>query len=83
MDKIIFYGTPWCGDCYRSRQLLTEAGIEYIDIDIDQEDGAAEKVIHLNKGYRSVPTIVFPDGTILVEPSNLELTKELAKYQTP
>lgn len=83
MEKIIFYGTPWCGDCYRSRQLLIEAGIEYTEIDIDQDAEAAERVIQLNKGYRSVPTIVFPDGTILVEPSNLELTTELAKFQTP
>ena len=82
-EKIIFYGTSWCGDCYRSRQLLKDAGIEYIDIDIDQDAGAAQKVIHLNQGYRSVPTIVFPDGTILVEPSNIELATELAKYQTP
>lgn len=82
MEKIIFYGTPWCGDCQRSRQLLIKFDIKYEEINIDQDVEAAEKVIKLNKGYRSVPTIVFPDGTILVEPSNLELATKLAEYQT-
>ena len=83
MEKSIFYGTPWCGDCHRSHRLLSETGIAYINIDIDQDTEAAEKVIHMNNGYRSVPTIVFPDGTILVEPSDLELATELEKYQSP
>jgi mycoredoxin len=80
-DKIIVYGTPWCGDCYRSHKLLQEAGMEYVDINIDQDAEAAEKVIQINNGYRSVPTIVFPDGAILVEPSNTELVKALENYQ--
>ncbi|MCH7480833.1 MAG: glutaredoxin family protein, partial [Chloroflexi bacterium] len=54
MEKIIFYGTPWCGDCQRSRQLLIKSDIKYEEINIDQNVEAAEKVIKLNKGYRSV-----------------------------
>ena len=80
--KIIVYGTPWCGDCYRSHKLFQEAGIDYVEINIDQDKEAADKVIQINNGYRSVPTIVFPDGAILVEPSNNELAKALEIYQT-
>lgn len=82
-DKIIVYGTSWCGDCFRSHKMLQEAGIDYVDINIDENSEAAEMVIQINKGNRSVPTIVFPDGGILVEPSNMELAKALEKYQRP
>lgn len=81
--KIVVYSTPWCGDCFRSHKILQEAGIDYVDINIDQDAEAAEKVIQINNGYRSVPTIVFPDGAILVEPSNMELAKALENYQSP
>lgn len=81
IDKIILYGTSWCGDCFNSRHLMDDMGIEYVEINIDQNEQAAEKVVKLNNGFRSVPTIVFPDGSILVEPSNMELAKKLENYK--
>jgi glutaredoxin len=53
-----------------------EIAYEYIDIDLAPE--AAELVQRINGGYRSVPTILFPDGRVLVEPSRLELEAALA-----
>lgn len=77
MDKIIFYGAPWCGDCKRSQAFLDQHKIGYQYIDIDQDEKAADKVVEINKGFRSIPTIIFSDGEILVEPSNGELKNKL------
>ncbi|PJE58008.1 MAG: NrdH-redoxin [Candidatus Portnoybacteria bacterium CG10_big_fil_rev_8_21_14_0_10_36_7] len=75
--KIILYGANWCGDCHRSRQLLDDLKVEYEYIDIEKDSEAAKKVVEINKGYQSIPTIVFPDNHVLVEPSNDELKKEI------
>lgn len=74
---LIVYGTPWCPDCRRSKQFLGEHRIAYDYIDIDQDPAAQAEVERLNRGNRSVPTIVFPDGSILVEPSNEALAQKL------
>lgn len=74
---LIVYGTPWCPDCRRSKQFLGEHRIAYDYIDIDQDPAAQAEVERLNRGNRSVPTIVFPDGSILVEPSNEALALKL------
>jgi len=76
-DKIIVYSTAWCGDCRRAKKFLDERQIQYEDIDIDRTPEAAAIVKQLNNGNRSVPTIVFPDGTILVEPRTSQLAEKL------
>jgi len=75
--KIVFYGATWCADCRRSKQYLDDQGITYEYINIDEDPKSAEKVVAINKGFQSIPTIVFPDGDILVEPSNAELQKAI------
>jgi glutaredoxin-like protein len=74
---ITFYGTAWCPDCTRARALLDKQHIAYVNVDIDDNAEARAIVEKLNHGNRSVPTIVFPDGSILVEPSNAQLTQKL------
>ena len=76
-DSIIVYGTDWCGDCYRTRRFLDRNQISYQWIDADADPRASALVRALNKGRRSVPTLVFPDGSVMVEPSNLELARKL------
>jgi mycoredoxin len=76
-QAIILYGTAWCGDCRRARRFLESKGIAYTYIDIEADAAAAAEVERRNNGYKSVPTIVFPDGTVLVEPSNRELAGKL------
>jgi mycoredoxin len=76
-DEIVFYGTKWCPDCKRAKLLLDESNIEYRYVDIDRDREARAYVKDVNNGNRSVPTIVFPDGEILVEPSNAELASKL------
>ena len=75
--EIIMYGTTWCPDCYRAKSVLNKSGVTFKWIDIGKDPKAAIEVERINKGNRSVPTIVFPDGSILVEPSNTELEKKL------
>lgn len=76
-DKIIVYGTTWCGDSRRARRVLDENQIPYEWIDIDQDMEGRKYVEQVNRGYRSVPTIVFPDGDLLVEPTSSVLMKKL------
>lgn len=76
-QHIKFYGAAWCPDCRRSKQYLDEQHISYDYINIDEIKGAAEEVVKINNGYQSIPTIIFPNGTILVEPSNEELKSAL------
>ncbi|HEY8741043.1 MAG TPA: glutaredoxin domain-containing protein [Candidatus Dormibacteraeota bacterium] len=67
------YSTPWCSDCFIAKRVLNQQGIEYDEIDIDKHPEAVAEVLRLNNGMRSVPTIVFPDGSVLVEPTRREL----------
>ena len=76
-DVIVMYGTAWCSDCTRSRRVFATHEIEYNYIDIDVQEWAADEVVKLNGGNKSVPTIVFPDGTVLVEPSDQDLETKL------
>ncbi len=75
--NIIVYGTTWCGDCLRARYFLDKHKIPYTFINIDRDKGAEQFVIQTNRGMRSVPTIVFEDGSILVEPSTTVLGRKL------
>ena len=75
--EITFYGTTWCGDSRRAQRVLDQHGIPYHWVDIDTDEAAAHYVESINHGFRSVPTIIWPDGSILVEPSTEELTKKL------
>ncbi len=74
---VIFYGTKYCPDCYHARKILDEQEIPYEYIDINRNAEARAYVEQINNGNRSVPTIVFPDGDVLVEPSNKALKAKL------
>ena len=72
------YATTWCGDCRMAKHVLDSREIAYEYIDIDLAPEAAELVQRINGGFRSVPTILFPDGRVLVEPTRIELEEALA-----
>jgi mycoredoxin len=72
-EKIKMYATTWCGDCRFAKRWLDAHGIPYDYINIEEDEDAAEYVMQVNGGARSVPTIVFPDGSVLVEPGAREL----------
>ena len=76
-EKITVYGTTWCSDCRRAKQLMDSYNIEYNWTDIDEQPEFQNLVKEINDGKSIVPTIIFPDGSVLVEPSNSELIKKL------
>jgi mycoredoxin len=73
------YGTKWCPDCLMVKQVFNRRKIAYAWYDIEEDEKLSAFVERVNGGYKSVPTIVFPDGSILVEPGNAELEKKLAE----
>ena len=74
---IIVYGTTWCPDCVRAKSFLDQQGVPYKWVNIEEDEAAIELVLEKNGGCRVVPTVLFPDDSVLVEPSNRELAQRL------
>ncbi len=70
---IMVYGVADCEDTQRSRALLDRIQVPYTYVALEQDSEATEQVKGWNGGARKTPTIVFPDGRRLVEPSDTEL----------
>jgi mycoredoxin len=62
------YGADWCGDCRRTKRWLAASGIEWSWIDRDATPGI--RTMLAEAGYLAIPVVVFPDGNVLVEPSD-------------
>ncbi|MEU4248151.1 glutaredoxin domain-containing protein [Amycolatopsis sp. NPDC026612] len=75
--KLTVYGASWCPDVKRSRALLDREGVEYSYVDVEADADAERRVRELQDGARRIPTIVWEDGTFLVEPSDDELSARL------
>jgi mycoredoxin len=76
---VTMYSTPWCGYCRRLKTQLDREGIEIEVVDIEQEPAAAEIVADINGGNRTVPTLVYRDGTSQTNPSVKEVHAKLAE----
>jgi len=72
-SQIVMYVTEYCADCVRAKKFFESKDVPYLRVGLEGDEKATEFVMQINRGYRSVPTIVFPDGSILVEPSWNEL----------
>src|SRR5512147_644732 len=77
--KIVMYSTQYCPDCLRAKAFFESNNISYIPVPLEGNPDATEFVKEMNHGFRSVPTIIFPDGTVLVEPSWQELKAKVLK----
>ena len=77
LADITMYGADWCGDCRRSKRLFEELDVQVNHIDVEVDESAAAKVQEINGGAKSIPVIVFPDGTHLTEPSDNDLKAKL------
>ncbi len=75
--KIDFYTTDWCGDCVRSKALLNKLEVDFNEINVDLDEEANQYIKTLQVDQRRIPTIVFEDGSFLVEPSDVELQNKL------
>jgi mycoredoxin len=73
------YTTRWCGFCRRLKAQLAREGIEMREVDIEADENAAEYVMSVNGGNQTVPTVVFPDGSAMTNPSAKQVKERLAE----
>jgi mycoredoxin len=71
------FTTRWCGYCVRLKSQLSREGIEFREVDIEKNAGAAELVAEVNSGNLTVPTVLFPDGSALTNPTASEVGSRL------
>jgi len=76
---ITMYGADWCSDCRRSKRVLDESGTAYAYVDVEASAEATELARSIS-GRTSIPVIVFPDGSHVVEPSDEALREKLAAF---
>ncbi|MDQ4501183.1 mycoredoxin [Sinomonas sp. ASV322] len=74
---ITMFSTTWCGYCTRLKKQLDAQGIGYAEVNIEEVAGTAELVETLNGGNRTVPTVIFPDGTAVTNPSAAQVREKL------
>jgi mycoredoxin len=72
------YTTSWCGYCVRLKKMMQGEGIEFAEVNIETDERAADLVMQANGGNRTVPTLVFADGTALTNPSIDQVKAQLA-----
>ena len=79
--QLVLYATPWCGQSARARRLLDKEQVAYHYVDISEDQEGAEAVMAITNGSKSVPTLVLPDGSALVEPSHKQIRQALGLPQ--
>ncbi len=78
---VTMYTTSWCGYCVRLKRLMQNEGIDFAEVNIEVDARAADIVTAANGGNRTVPTLVFADGSALTNPS-LDQVKAQLDRQT-
>jgi mycoredoxin len=76
--EVTMFSTTWCGYCRVLKKALDREGIEYTEVNIEERPDAAEYVMGVNGGNRTVPTLLFPDGSAATNPSLAEVRTRLA-----
>jgi mycoredoxin len=76
--QVTMYTTTWCGYCVRLKRLMALEGIQFAEVDIEVDARAADLVMAANGGNRTVPTLLFPDGVALTNPSIEQVKAQLA-----
>jgi mycoredoxin len=82
-SQIVMYATEYCPDCHRAKAFFEANNIKYVRVGLEGNEEATEFVMNINKGNRSVPTIIFPNGSVLVEPSWSELREVTEALKIP
>ncbi|MBO0821941.1 MAG: mycoredoxin [Nocardiopsaceae bacterium] len=75
------YTTTWCGFCKNLKRQLARAGVEITEVDIERDAEAAAFVEGVNGGNQTVPTLVFSDGSTMVNPTAKEVQARLAHLE--
>ena len=77
--QIVMYSVEWCPDCRRAKFFFKRKKIDVLEVDVNTDKNAEAFVKELNNGNRSVPTIILPDGSMMVEPSTDELEAKFGR----
>jgi mycoredoxin len=78
-DELVMFTTTWCGYCVRLKRFMEREGIGFREVNIEDDPDAAEFVMGVNGGNRTVPTLRFPNGAALTNPSPAEVMAELSR----
>ena len=76
---VTMYTTSWCGYCVRLKRVMQSEGIDFAEVNIETDEQAADVVMQANGGNRTVPTLVFADGSALTNPSIDQVKAQLDK----
>ena len=76
-QPLTMYTTTWCAFCKRLKSQLARDGIEMTEVNIEEDPGAADYVMSVNGGNQTVPTVVFPDGSAMTNPSAAQVKQRL------
>lgn len=76
---LTMYTTTWCAFCRRLKSQLARDGIEMAEVDIERDPAAADYVMSVNGGFQTVPTVVFPDGSAMTNPSAAQVKERLSQ----
>jgi glutaredoxin len=77
--QIVMYSVDWCPDCRRAKFFFKRKKIDVLEVDVNSDKKAEAFVKELNHGNRSVPTIILPDGSFMVEPSTEDLEAKFSR----
>jgi mycoredoxin len=77
-EQLTIFSTTWCGPCRRLKGQLQIEGIPFTAVDIETDPEAEAFVKEVNRGYAVVPTVLFPDGTALTNPTLAQVRAKLA-----
>ncbi|RBY91831.1 glutaredoxin-like protein [Blastococcus sp. TBT05-19] len=78
-SAVTMYTTSWCGYCVRLKKMMQREGIDYAEVNIEEDASAADLVMQANGGNRTVPTLIFRDGSALTNPSIDQVKAQLAQ----
>lgn len=75
---LTMFSTRWCGYCKRLKLMMANEGIDFVEVDIEHDPEAEAFVVAVNRGNATVPTLHFPDGSALSNPSLAQVKAQLA-----
>ncbi|HWC33738.1 MAG TPA: glutaredoxin domain-containing protein [Mycobacteriales bacterium] len=75
--RLTMYSTSWCGVCVRLKRGLEREGIDFDEINIEEDPAAEAFVLETNQGTATVPTVVLPNGEVMTNPPLPELLAAL------
>lgn len=78
-EPLTMFTTTWCAFCRRLKTQLGAEGIDIAEVNIEEDPAAADYVMSVNGGCQTVPTVVFPDGSALTNPSMAAVKQRLGE----